>query len=98
MRCIANSSSNSATRPPVARRAGDAPAGPLTDDIHTASDGSEFTTGGPVHRDMVTDRRIIVGTHADEPRVKVLSIVGEGRSGSTVLAAILGEVAGFFDA
>jgi hypothetical protein len=28
----------------------------------------------------------------------VLSIVGEGRSGSTVLAAILGEVAGFFDA
>jgi hypothetical protein len=47
---------------------------------------------------MVTDRRIIVGAQADEPRVKVLSIVGEGRSGSTVLAAILGEVAGFFDA
>jgi hypothetical protein len=39
-----------------------------------------------------------VGTHADESRVKVLSIVGEGRSGSTVLAAILGEVDGFFDA
>jgi Sulfotransferase family len=32
------------------------------------------------------------------PRVKVLSMVGEGRSGTTVLAAILGEVAGFFDA
>jgi hypothetical protein len=30
--------------------------------------------------------------------VKVLSLVGEGRSGSTVLAAILGEVDGFFDA
>jgi hypothetical protein len=39
-----------------------------------------------------------VVTHADEPRVKVLSIVGSGRSGTTVLAAILGEVAGFFDA
>lgn len=39
-----------------------------------------------------------MGTQADEPRVKVLSIVGEGRSGTTVLAAILGEVAGFFDA
>jgi hypothetical protein len=39
-----------------------------------------------------------VGAQADEPRVKVLSIVGEGRSGTTVLAAILGEVAGFFDA
>jgi hypothetical protein len=47
---------------------------------------------------MVTDGRTIVGTNADEPRVKVLSIVGEGRSGSTVLAAILGEVGGFFDA
>jgi Sulfotransferase family len=34
----------------------------------------------------------------DKPRVKVLSLVGEGRSGSTVLAAILGELAGFFDA
>jgi|1186.fasta_scaffold913630_1 hypothetical protein len=34
----------------------------------------------------------MVGTHADEPRVKVLSIVGEGRSGTTVLAAILGDV------
>lgn len=35
---------------------------------------------------------------ADEPRVKVLSIVGIGRSGTTVLAAILGEVDGFFNA
>lgn len=35
---------------------------------------------------------------ADGPRVKVLSLVGEGRSGSTVLAAILGELGGVFDA
>jgi hypothetical protein len=47
---------------------------------------------------MVGDGRVAVGTNADKPRVKVLSIVGEGRSGSTVLAAILGELAGFFDA
>ena len=39
-----------------------------------------------------------MGEHAGEPRVKVLSIVGEGRSGSTVLAAILGELPGAFDA
>jgi hypothetical protein len=44
------------------------------------------------------DRRILVAEPADEPRVKVLSIVGEGRSGSTVLAAILGELPGAFDA
>jgi hypothetical protein len=47
---------------------------------------------------MVPEGRVIVGTRPDEPRVKVLSIVGEGRSGTTVLAAILGEVEGFFDA
>lgn len=35
---------------------------------------------------------------ADEDPVKVLSIVGAGRSGTTVLAAILGEVPGFFNA
>ncbi len=35
---------------------------------------------------------------AHTPRVKVLSIVGSGRSGTTVMAAILGEVAGFFNA
>jgi hypothetical protein len=39
-----------------------------------------------------------MATHADEPPVKVLSIVGTGRSGTTVLAAILGEVPGFFNA
>jgi hypothetical protein len=39
-----------------------------------------------------------LGTPAERPRVKVLSMVGEGRSGTTVLAAILGEVPGFFDA
>jgi Sulfotransferase family len=38
-----------------------------------------------------------VATHDDRNRVKVLSIVGTGRSGTTVLAAILGEVGGFFD-
>lgn len=32
------------------------------------------------------------------PRVKVLSIVGIGRSGTTVLASILGELPGFFNA
>jgi len=47
---------------------------------------------------MVTDGRAVVGTDSDTPRVKVLSIVGEGRSGSTVLAAILGELPGVFDA
>lgn len=35
---------------------------------------------------------------ADGPPVKVLSIVGTGRSGTTVLAAILGQATGFFDA
>jgi Sulfotransferase family len=44
------------------------------------------------------DGRDVVRSQADESRVKVLSLVGEGRSGSTVLAAILGEVEGFFDA
>ncbi len=39
-----------------------------------------------------------MGEQAGEARVKVLSIVGEGRSGSTVLAAILGELPGAFDA
>lgn len=39
-----------------------------------------------------------VAPDAQEPQVKVLSIVGTGRSGTTVLAAILGEVAGFFNA
>ncbi len=53
---------------------------------------------GSSHRDILTVGRIIVATHAEEPRVKVLSIVGTGRSGTTVLAAILGEVAHFFNA
>lgn len=35
---------------------------------------------------------------APEPRVKVLSVVGAGRSGTTVLASILGEVEGFVGA
>ena len=36
--------------------------------------------------------------HDTENRVKVLSVVGTGRSGTTVLAAILGETPGFFNA
>jgi Sulfotransferase domain len=36
--------------------------------------------------------------HETEARVKVLSIVGTGRSGTTVLAAILGETPGIFNA
>jgi hypothetical protein len=38
-----------------------------------------------------------LATQDQTDRVKVLSIVGTGRSGTTVLAAILGEVEGFFD-
>mgnify|MGYP002778877449 CR=1 FL=1 len=39
-----------------------------------------------------------MATQHDRGRVKVLSIVGTGRSGTTLLAAVLGEADGFFDA
>jgi hypothetical protein len=39
-----------------------------------------------------------MATHNADARIKVLSIVGTGRSGTTVLAAILGETAGIFNA
>ena len=42
--------------------------------------------------------RVSVTAHDAEPKVTVLSIVGTGRSGTTVLAAILGETPGIFNA